>query len=58
MNKVKPVNISLTEDTQHILKDLDRVLSDIGMSRSKWFRRSAIKFVQDYDKFSQSKAIV
>lgn len=56
MNKVKPVNISLTEDTKHILIELDQVLDDIGMSRSKWFRKSAIKFIKEYQKFNQSKA--
>lgn len=55
MNKVKPVNISITEDTKYILEDLDCALKEIGITRSLWFRRVAIDWVKKYRNFDKDR---
>lgn len=53
--KIKPVNISLTKDTEHIIKELDIILDDIGISRSLWFRSQAIRYIKRYKSFDNNK---
>ena len=51
--KIKPINISLTKDTEHIINDLDIILNDIGISRSQWFRIQAIRYIKKYKSFDE-----
>ena len=51
--KIKPVNISLTKDTEHIINDLDVILNDIGISRSQWFRGQVIRYIKRYKSFDE-----
>lgn len=48
-NKTKLISISIDESSIETLEKLDTLLSDLGISRSSFFRNSAVKFIKKYE---------
>jgi hypothetical protein len=51
---VKPINISIKEDSISTLNELDEILEELGLSRSLWFRHQMNRYVNKYKSFSMS----
>lgn len=48
-NKTKLISISIDENNIETLEKLDLLLSNLGISRSLFFRNSAQKFIKKYE---------